>query len=220
VGFSWIRLMYLHPDHFLLEWLPLFKHYPKLLPYFEIPIQHSETHILKAMNRQKGREELINLFDTIKQELPNAVLRTTLITGFPGETTKDENALKKFLERVPLLHMGTFAFSPEDGTPAYNFPDRPSPQTAERRQNRIETLWYQMQEERLQAYVDKKVSVLVETAVKGKKGEYIGRTWFQAPDIDGETIISAQNLHPGNIVDVIIDDVIGNTLFASLIKED
>jgi ribosomal protein S12 methylthiotransferase len=219
-GFSWIRLMYLHPDHFLLEWLPLFKHYPKLLPYFEIPIQHSETHILKAMNRQKGREELINLFDTIKQELPNAVLRTTLITGFPGETTKDENALKKFLERVPLLHMGTFAFSPEDGTPAYNFPDRPSPQTAERRQNRIETLWYQMQEERLQAYVDKKVSVLVETAVKGKKGEYIGRTWFQAPDIDGETIISAQNLHPGNIVDVIIDDVIGNTLFASLIKED
>ncbi len=219
-GFSWIRLMYLHPDHFQMEWLPLFTKYPKLLPYFEIPIQHSETHLLKAMNRQKGREELINLFNTIKQELPEAVLRTTLITGFPGETTRDENALKKFLELVPLLHMGTFAYSPEDGTPAYDFPDRPSPITSENRQNRIETLWYQMQEERLQAYVDKKVSVLVEEAVEGKKGEYRSRAWFQAPEIDGETIINARSLQPGSIVDVVIDDVIGNTLFASLINED
>ncbi|MDD2229063.1 MAG: MiaB/RimO family radical SAM methylthiotransferase [Candidatus Cloacimonetes bacterium] len=219
-GFSWIRLMYLHPDHFLPEWIPLFKQYPKLLPYFEIPIQHSETHLLKAMNRQKGREELISMFDTIMQELPSAVLRTTLITGFPGETTKDENALKKFIERIPFLHIGTFAFSPEDGTPAYDFPDRPSPQTAENRQNRIETMWYLLQEERLQAYVDKKVSVLVEGAVEGKKGEYRGRAWFQAPEIDGEVIISAVSLKHGSIVDCIIDDVIGITLFASIVNED
>jgi ribosomal protein S12 methylthiotransferase len=219
-SFSWIRLMYLHPDHFQTEWISLFKRYSKLLPYFEIPVQHSETHILKAMNRQKSREELINLFTTIKQELPEAVLRTTLITGFPGETAKDEKALMSFLESVPLLQMGTFAYSPEDGTPAFDFPERPSPKTTENRQNRIETMWYEMQEERLQAYVDQKVSVMVEEAVQGKKGEYRGRAWFQAPEIDGETIISAQNLHPGNIVDVVIDDVIGNTLFASLIKED
>ncbi|GAB1468832.1 30S ribosomal protein S12 methylthiotransferase RimO [Candidatus Cloacimonadota bacterium] len=219
-GFSWIRLMYLHPDHFLPEWIPLFKQYPKLLPYFEIPIQHSETHLLKSMNRQKGREELIALFDSIMQELPQAVLRTTLITGFPGETTRDETALKKFIERVPFLHIGTFAYSPENGTPAYDYPDRPSPKTAENRQNRIETMWYQLQEERLQAYVDKKVSVLVEGAVEGKKGEYRGRAWFQAPDIDGEVIISAVSLKHGSIVEVIIDDVIGNTLFASIVNED
>ena len=219
-GFSWIRLMYLHPDHFLADWLPLFAQYPKLLPYFEIPVQHSETHLLTAMNRKLGREELIAMFDAIMQAIPHAVLRTTFITGFPGETTRDENALKKFINRVPFLHIGTFAYSPEDGTPAFSYPDRPNPQTTENRQNRIETMWYQLQEERLQDYVDKKVSVLVESAVRGKKGEYHGRAWFQAPEIDGETIISGTNLQPGCIVDVIIDDVIGNTLFASLIIED
>ena len=219
-GFKWIRLMYLHPDHFQTEWLSMFAKFPKLLPYFEIPIQHSETHLLKAMNRRKGREELINMFSAIKEAIPQAVLRTTFITGFPGETSKDEKALLKFMQQVPLLHVGTFAYSPEDGTPAVEFPDRPSPKTAENRQNRIETEWYSIQEERLQAYVDKRVSVLVEAAVEDKTGEYNGRAWFQAPDIDGETIISAAKLYPGDIVEVVIDDVIGNTLFASLIKED
>lgn len=219
-GFKWIRLMYLHPDHFQTEWLSMFAKFPKLLPYFEIPIQHSETHLLKAMNRRKGREELINMFSAIKEAIPQAVLRTTFITGFPGETSKDEKALLKFMQQVPLLHVGTFAYSPEDGTPAVEFPDRPSPKTAENRQNRIETAWQLIQEDRLAAYVDQRVSVLVEAVVEDKKGEYRGRAWFQAPEIDGETIITAAKLYPGDMVEVLIDDVVGNTLFASLINEE
>ncbi len=207
-------------DHFQIEWLSLFARFPKLLPYFEIPIQHSETHLLKAMNRQKGREELIAMFASIKAAIPNAVLRTTFITGFPSETTKDEKALLKFMEQVPFLHVGTFAYSPEDGTPAVDFPDRPSPKTAENRQNRIETAWQLIQEDRLAAYVDQRVSVLVEAVVEDKKGEYRGRAWFQAPEIDGETIITAAKLYPGDMVEVLIDDVVGNTLFASLINEE
>lgn len=212
-GFQWIRLMYLHPDHFLTEWLPLFNKYPRLLPYFEIPVQHCNDKILKAMNRKKNYKELLELFAQIMAQIPQAVLRTTLITGFPGEKTSEAKALERFINEVPFLHMGAFAFSPEEGTPAFSMTDRPSSRLAINRRDRLNGAWYDIQEQRLQSYVDKSVSALVETQISGKAFEYKGRAWFQAPEIDGELIISGAELKTGSIVDVIIDDVIDNTLF-------
>ncbi|MDY0151124.1 MAG: MiaB/RimO family radical SAM methylthiotransferase [Candidatus Cloacimonas sp.] len=212
-GFKWIRLMYLHPDHFLPEWLPLFKLYPRLLPYFEVPIQHCSTKILKAMNRSKGKEELAELFAQIKQEIPNAAIRTTLITGFPGETKREWEELCTFIDEIPFLHVGTFAYSPEDGTPAYSFAKRPATRTALSRQDKLEMLWADIQAERMNEIIDKSFPTLVEQAVEGTENEYRGRVWFQAPDIDGNIFIDAPNLQPGSIINVTIDDAIGNTLF-------
>lgn len=212
-GFRWIRLMYLHPDHFLTEWLPLFKQYPRLLPYFEIPIQHSSTKILKSMNRKKGKEEITELFATIKREIPEAVIRTTLMTGFPGESKREWEELCEFIAVNPLLHVGTFAYSPEGGTPAYVFDKRPAARTANTRQDNLEMLWAGIQAERIEVMIGKSFPVLVEHAVEDAENEYSGRTWFQAPEVDGNIIITAEGLQPGSIIDVTIDDAIGSTLF-------
>ncbi|MDP2173991.1 MAG: MiaB/RimO family radical SAM methylthiotransferase, partial [Candidatus Cloacimonadaceae bacterium] len=114
-GIKWIRVMYMHPDHFETHWLKLWQEYPKLLPYFEIPVQHSEDRILKAMNRNRRGNELRELFAVIKKELPEAALRTTLISGFPGESKGEALALHKFVRETGFHHLGAFCYSPEPG---------------------------------------------------------------------------------------------------------
>lgn len=213
-GFRWIRIMYLHPDHFELKWLDLFERFPKLLPYFEIPIQHVSSGIIKAMHRQKSETELIELFCGIKQRLPQAALRTTLMTGFPGESLKDYKALQRFLKAVPLMHMGSFAFSPEDGTPAFNMQDKIRSSTASSRQDKLEMFWDELRLQRWERFVGQQVDVLIEQPSPDAKAEFIGRAWFQAPDIDGQVIISSATCQPGQIVKTEIDDVVGTTLFA------
>lgn len=122
-GFHWIRIMYMHPDHFELEWTELWKRFPKLLPYFEIPIQHASDRIIKLMNRKKGYHQLIELFDHIKSEIPQAIFRTTIMLNYPGESEKDRNTLRKFLEEVDILHVGIFSYSPEKDCKGYNAPN-------------------------------------------------------------------------------------------------
>jgi len=213
-GFEWIRLMYLHPDHFEPEWLSLFDRYPKLLPYFEIPVQHVSGRIIQAMHRQKSETELIELFNGIKQRIPQATLRTTLMTGFPGETLKDFKALQSFLKAVPLLHMGSFAFSPEDGTPAYLMSDQIRSSTAARRQDKLEMVWEELRQSRWETFVGQQIDVLIEHPGTDLPDEFIGRAWFQAPEIDGQVVVASQTCSPGQIVKTEIDDVVGTTLFA------
>lgn len=212
-AFEWIRIMYLHPDHFEMEWLELFSKYPKLLPYFEIPVQHGDAEILSAMNRKRSGKELIKLFAEIKRAIPNAALRTTLMVGFPGESTKQFNALQRFILDVPLMHMGSFVYSAEDGTPAEKMMSQVPARTALARQNRLESKWFTIQEERWQTLVGSRVKVLTEEVKDSQKNEFKGRAWFQAPEIDGEVIFQSASAVPGSIVEVEIDDIIGNTLF-------
>ncbi len=213
-GFEWIRVMYLHPDHFEPEWLSLFDRYPKLLPYFEIPVQHVSSRIIQAMHRKKSNAELIELFNGIKQRIPQAAIRTTLMTGFPGESLKDYHAMLGFLKAVPLLHMGSFAFSPEDGTPAYLMPDQIRSSTAARRQDKLEMAWEELRQSRWETFVGQQIDVLIEQPSSDSPDEFIGRAWFQAPEIDGQVVVSSQTCSPGQIVKTEIDDVVGTTLFA------
>ncbi len=223
-GYRWLRILYLHPDHFQMEWLELYKRLPKLLPYFEIPIQHSEDRILKLMNRQKGRKELTELFQTILRELPEAVLRTTLITGFPSETEAEHQALLSFVKEIPFLALGCFCYSAEPGTPAYDMAEQIDDDLAEERQNEILNLHNSLLEARLGALVGSQIEVLVEEELDqdsedDKITNYTGRTWFQAPDIDGQVVIRAHKLMPGEFALLEIEDVIDSDLFASDIKD-
>ena len=217
--YRWIRVMYLHPDHFELEWLELWKKHPKLLPYFEIPIQHSEDRILKAMNRKKGRRELEQLFHTIKSEIPHAALRTTLMSGFPGETRAEALALKRFIHEIPFDHLGVFAYSRESGTPAFALESQVSARTALRRQNTLLTNYFALREQLMENLVGKNVELLVESPGEDE-GTWIGRAWFQAPDIDGITFIEGNQLQPGQICRADITDAIGSDLFATALNQE
>jgi ribosomal protein S12 methylthiotransferase len=218
--FRWIRVMYMQPDHFKLEWLALWKKLPKLLPYFEIPIQHSEDAILKAMNRKAGRKQLEALFTTIRKEIPNAVLRTTLISGLPGETRADALAMQDFIKRYPFLHLGVFLFSPEEGTPALDMPNQVPVRTAERRRDRMLTIQNTSVRELLEQYVGKNIDVLIEDrASEDEDDVYVGRAWFQAPEIDGFTFVQGKDLQLGTIYKVLITDTIDVDLFGDAITD-
>lgn len=224
-GYKWLRIMYMHPDHFQVEWLELFKRLPKLLPYFEIPIQHSEDRILKLMNRQKGRNELSELFTAILREIPEAALRTTLITGFPSETDAEHQALLSFITEFPFLALGCFCYSPEPGTPAFDMDDQIDEELAEQRQGEIIDLHGELLEDRLESLVGTTLKVLIEEELDQDSEDesitnYTGRTWFQAPEVDGQVVIRARNLIVGDFAILEIEDVIDSDLFASEIKDN
>lgn len=217
-GIRWIRVMYMHPDHFETDWLTLWQENPKLLPYFEIPVQHSEDRILKAMNRKKSSAELIQLFSSIREALPDAALRSTLICGYPGESRGEALALHKFVRETGFHHLGAFCYSPEPGTPAFEMPDQIPSTTAERRRLRLLSMHRELSQQILESYIGRTIEVLIDDKDPDDEEQYVGRAWFQAPDIDGRTFVQTKNLIPGSIVRVRIDDVIDLDLFGDAVS--
>ena len=132
-GLEYVRLLYLYPDEITDELIALIAKEEKLTPYFDIPIQHSEDTILKAMNRRGNKAFLKNLFNKIRTKIPHAILRTTVMVGFPGETEKDFNNLMKFIEEIKFDHLGAFKYSKEEGTTSYNYPHQVREKTKQRR---------------------------------------------------------------------------------------
>ena len=214
-GVEWIRVMYMHPDHFETSWLPLWQKLPKLLPYFEIPIQHCCDDILKAMGRRRGEAELRQLFADIKAALPEAVLRTTLISGFPGETKAHHDRLKSFAKDIRFTYMGNFVFSPEEGTPAELMDSQVSYSVAERRRVQLLNLQTRINTEIMESMLETKANVLVESEASDDGFSASGRTWFQAPEVDGMIWVEGSNPAPGQIIKVNIDRAIGYELFGA-----
>jgi ribosomal protein S12 methylthiotransferase len=216
-SYQWIRLMYMHPDHFEPEWLGLWERFPKLLPYFEIPIQHSEDRILRAMNRRKGRAELATLFDSIRTRLPQAVFRTSLITGFPGEKHHDVKALQEFIRETGFTWLGVFAYSREEGTPAAGFEEQVTSATAHQRRDGIMDLQAELTTAHLEKYIGSTLQIILEYQDDYHEEEvFVGRAWFQAPDIDGVCHVHGTGLAPGMMVSAEVVDVIGSDLFCEL----
>jgi ribosomal protein S12 methylthiotransferase len=217
-GFEWIRLMYLHPDHFELDWLPLWKKYPKLLPYFEIPIQHVSDRIIHAMNRKKGYAELKALFESIKTEIPQAVFRTTLMVGYPGETRADLDLIDKFLSEVDILHVGVFGYSPEQEGSQWHYPD--DWDWDRTRQLELE-LTQKIQKQKLA-----KMERLVGTSHRAMVVDYdfelealCARLWFQAPEIDGLVYFEDDSDSKEIMVEIQIFDVLDDEIWGELIEE-
>jgi ribosomal protein S12 methylthiotransferase len=211
-GNTWIRLLYGHPDRFDDRLIRAMGKESGICSYFDIPVQHVSSRILKKMGRNYSRDNLSELFLRIRNMVPDAVLRTTLIVGFPGETQKDMEELLTFIEQVRFDHLGVFTYSDEDDLPSHNLPGHVSKKTAIKRYERIMTAQSGISEKNNKKYIGCELDVLVEEAPED--GVLIGRTWFQAPDVDGITYIrtfdekfsKSINADIGSIVRIKITD--------------
>ncbi len=187
-GRHWVRMLYVHPDHFPRDVIPAVKEDPRLLPYFDIPFQHASPPVLAAMGRISDAEKNLRLIEELRERLPRAVIRSTFLVGFPGETEEDFSRLLDFQAGASLDWLGVFAYSREEGTAAYRLPGRVKAAEARRRKTVIEARQVPITERALDGHVGERLDVLVEEPVKGEELS-IGRAYLQAPEVDGLTVL-------------------------------
>jgi ribosomal protein S12 methylthiotransferase len=205
-GDFWVRLLYLHPDHFPLDILPAMQNDPRILPYFDIPFQHASEGILQAMNRRGNAAQYLSLLDKIRAALPQAVFRTTFLTGFPGETDTDFKALLDFQRKAEFDWLGVFTYSREDGTPAALLQNAVPKKTALSRKAALEKTQVPITQSKLQKLTGANAAVLIEEEIEGlpsvyKKREsgllpkklYTGRLAINAPEVDGASLIYSES---------------------------
>lgn len=210
-GFIFIRLLYLYPDEITDELIALFKAEPRLTPYFDVPIQHSSDSVLKRMNRRGTRAELLALFKKIREEIPHAVIRTTLIVGFPGETKEDFEDLQAFVDEVSFDHLGVFTYSREKGTPSYLYKEQVPAKIKVARYNKI------MRLQAKHAYLNNKkhIGEVVDVLVLDYDEDnlcYRGVVYMFAPDdIDGEFFLYSSK--PLNYGDRVKARIVNNSVY-------
>ena len=214
---DYIRLLYLYPDEITDELIDLIAKEKRLTPYFDIPIQHSEDHILKDMNRRGNKEFLRNLFNKIKAKVPNAILRTTVMVGFPGETEEDVDNLINFIKEIGFDHLGAFTYSREEGTKSYNFKNQIDENTKKARLDRLMRAQQGVSYKRNKTHIGE----IMEGLVVGKeKEQYLLRSYWNAPDdVDGKIYFtSKEELNEGDIVKVKINEAFVYDLLGEQVK--
>ena len=192
-GNFWVRLLYMHPDHFPMRALDVMERDARFLPYFDIPFQHASRGILSAMNRRGSAEAHLALADAIRGRLPRAVLRTTFLVGFPGETDADFAALLGFQEKLRPDWLGCFAFSREEGTAACAMKKRVAKKTALARKREVEERQVRITEENMERFAGQTLDVLLEEkfGADGEAGDmWLGRLYCHAPEVDGAAVIT------------------------------
>ena len=214
---AFIRLLYLYPDEITDELIDLIAKEKRLTPYFDIPIQHSEDKILKAMNRRGDKAYLTNLFNKIKTKIPNAVLRTTVMVGFPGETKEEFDNLLKFVEDVKFDHLGGFTYSKEEGTKSYDFPHQVRQATKQKRLDELMALQQKISYDLNKKHIGEVMNGLV---VGKENGYYLLRSYWNAPDdVDGKILFSSnEELKEGDIVYVKIKESYVYDLYGEIVK--
>lgn len=203
LGFRWIRVMYMYPEGIYRELIETIAGRENLLPYFDMPIQHVSDRILKKMGRRTDKKTIENTIDTIRQIIPEAILRTTFIVGFPGEKEEDIDEITEFLKEKRLQKVGAFTYSREEGTPAYNMENQIPQETMDERFRKVMMIQQKISEEIMEEKVGKTYEVLIES---GDGEEYTGRSFEMAPEIDGEVIIEnkGRELMMGEFTHVLI----------------
>jgi ribosomal protein S12 methylthiotransferase len=197
-GQFWVRLLYIHPDHFPFGILDVMERDPRFLPYFDIPFQHASPKILAAMNRRGNTEKYLELIQTIRARLPRAVIRSTFLLGFPGETEEDFAALLDFQQKAKLDWLGCFTYSREEGTAAFSMKGRVPAKTAEERKQEIETRQIPITEKNMERFAGQTLNVLIEEQIEGDEESesfWLGRLYCQAPDIDGAAVLAESGLN-------------------------
>lgn len=219
-GFKWIRTLYCYPEKITDELLDVIASEEKLVKYLEIPIQHCDGELLSSMNRWGSEEELETLFSRIREKIPGIILRTTLITGFPGETEEKFDRLAEFVQRVRFDRLGCFAYSREDGTRAAEFPDQIDAETAAHRADIIMEQQTLISCEKNAELFDKELEAVVEGF--DRFGEcWFGRTRADAPDIDGKVFFTSENpLEIGDYVRIRITDTLDYDLIGEVIEDE
>lgn len=205
-GIEWIRLLYCYPEEITDDLIETMAANPKICHYIDIPIQHSENAILKRMGRRTSREDIVELVGRLRSAMPDIAIRTTLISGFPGETQEQHNGLVDFVDQCEFDRLGVFTYSPEEGTPAASYPDQVDEAVAERWRDEIMELQQEISYEKNQEFVGTVMKVLIEGYLSDDD-VYVGRTYRDAPGVDGIVFVSAPyELMSGTYVDVKITE--------------
>ena len=191
-GFKWIRFLYAYPETITDELIDVVKNNEKICNYFDIPIQHISNPVLKKMNRKSNEESIKELIKKIRKEIPNVIIRTSLIVGFPGETQEDFEKLCEFVKTAKFDRMGAFTYSKEDGTPAERLPNQIHGNTKKARYNKIMKIQKEISDQKGKEKIGKTYEVLVEN--KSFDGKYlVGRTYMDVPDEDGVVYIESSD---------------------------
>lgn len=216
-GIKWVRFLYSYPEGITDELIKTVKEEEKICKYFDIPIQHISNNILKKMNRKTSKENIENLIEKIRKQIPEVVLRTSLIVGFPGENEKDFEELYEFVQKTKFDKLGVFKYSKEEGTPASNMPDQIHYKTKQARERKIMSLQKEISKEILQKKINKKMDVLIEN--QSFDGKFlIGRTANDVPEEDGVVYIKTNDKNMINkFVKCKITDVSNYDLIAEII---
>ena len=203
-GLEWIRILYCYPEEITDELIQVIKEEPKICKYLDMPIQHSSDNILKRMGRRTTRQELVDVITKLRNNIPDIALRTTLITGFPGETEEDIDDLLDFVDTMEFDRLGVFTYSPEEGTPAASMTDQIPENIKEERRNRIMELQQEVSLDKSADMVGKVIPVMVEGKITDDDA-YVGRSYKDAPNVDGYVFINTNaQLMSGQIVNVSI----------------
>ena len=205
-GIEWIRLLYAYPEEIYDELIDEMARNPKVLHYIDMPIQHTEDDVLRRMGRRIDNAGIRNVVEKLRAKMPDIIIRTTIITGFPGETPDEHELLLDTLAELRLDHVGVFTYSQEEGTPAATFDDQIDDETKNERLEDIMLLQQDISAEKLEAYIDKEFDVIIDGYLSDDD-VYVARSYMDAPDIDGMIFIdSDKELISGDIVRVVITD--------------
>ena len=191
-GIKWIRFLYSYPETITDELINVVKDSKKICHYFDLPIQHISNDVLKRMNRKSDQESIYNLVNKLRKEIPDVILRTTLIVGFPGETEEDFNELCEFVKSCKFDRLGAFAYSAEEGTPAYKFPNQIKEDVKNKRRDKIMEIQQKVSKDKMKSKIGNTYECLVENI--SEDGEYlIGRSYMDVPSEDGVIYIKNDN---------------------------
>ena len=217
-GLEWVRIHYLYPDEIDDALIDVIASEKKIVKYLDIPIQHCNSRILKLMNRRGDGEYLRGLFRKLRERIPGLVLRTSVITGLPGEGEAEFQELCEFLKEMKLERVGAFPFSPEEGTPAASM-NHPDAETAQQRAEMVEAIQSRIMDAYNEAIIGKHLQVLVD-GYEEEFGQYYGRTYADSPDIDGRVwIASDEDLREGSFVTVCVDGLVEGDLSGYLVED-
>ena len=192
-GIRWIRVLYCYPEEIYDELIQTMKEEKKICHYLDLPIQHASDRILKRMGRRTTRAELVDIVNKLRGEIPDIVLRTTLITGFPGETEEDHEELMEFVDEMEFDRLGVFTYSPEEDTPAAGMPDQIPEEIKEERRDEIMELQQEISYDKGTDRIGQELLVMIEGKVADESA-YIGRTYGDAPKVDGYIFVQTGEL--------------------------
>ena len=183
-GLRWIRILYCYPEEIYDELIQVIKEEDKICKYLDLPIQHACDDVLKRMGRRTSKAQLIEIIEKLRREIPEIALRTTLITGFPGETQEQHEELMEFVDTMEFDRLGVFTYSPEEDTPAANMPNQIDEEVKEDRQAELMELQQEIAFELAENKIGQEVMVMIEGKVADENA-YVGRTYMDAPNVDG-----------------------------------
>ena len=205
-GLRWIRLLYVYPENISDDFIEFFANEEKIVKYLDIPVQHGSNDLLKRMNRDVTREEIISTVKKLREKVPGIAIRTSVMVGFPGETDEDFQELKSLVEELEFEHLGCFSYSQEEGTVAGRMPDQIDEDTKLERLSEIMEIQKEISREKLRRYVGKKIPVLVSGPSEESDLVWQGRMSVQAPEVDGLVYLNDGPLRQGQIQMVEITD--------------